>query len=103
MSGVVWITGASSGLGRQAALEFARRGWRVAVTARRADRLAALEAESAGFLGDIRAFPGDVTDGKVNASLPKGSDPMEVTPVQALELLEARRKAPKKKRRTRRS
>ena len=44
-----------------------------------------------------------VTDGDVNASLPKGSEPTELTPEQALELLEARRKAPKKKRRPRRS
>ena len=69
MSGVVWITGASSGLGRQAALEFARRGWRVAVTARSEDKLTALEKESAGFLGDIKAFPGDVTDGKAMAGV----------------------------------
>lgn len=62
MSGVVWITGGSTGLGRASALEFARRGWRVAVTARSEDKLKSLEAEAAGMLGDITAYPGDVTD-----------------------------------------
>jgi len=62
MSGIVWVTGASSGIGRAAALEFARRGYRVAATARRADELATLAAEASGELGDITAFPGDITD-----------------------------------------
>jgi len=64
MSGVVWITGASSGLGRATALEFARRGWRVAATARSEDKLKELEQESAGMLGDVTAWPVDVTDPK---------------------------------------
>lgn len=62
MTAVVWITGASSGLGRQAALELAERGYRVAATARREAELDALAAEADGMLGDITAFPGDVTD-----------------------------------------
>jgi len=41
----VFITGASSGLGRQMAIEFARRGYRVALTARRLDVLEALRLE----------------------------------------------------------
>ncbi|MBT9506849.1 SDR family oxidoreductase [Rhodoferax sp.] len=41
----VLITGASSGLGRQMAIEFAQRGYRVAVTARRLDALTALQTE----------------------------------------------------------
>lgn len=44
-----------------------------------------------------------VTDGKTNASLPKGTDPQSVTPEQAAELLAARRKAPKKSRRRKKS
>jgi short-subunit dehydrogenase len=60
--GVVWITGASSGIGRAVALEHARRGWTVAATARREDELVAL-ADAAGSLpGRIVAHPGDVTD-----------------------------------------
>jgi len=43
-----------------------------------------------------------VTDGKTNASLPKGSDPMSIGLEQALELLEARRKNPPRRRVTRR-
>lgn len=41
----VLITGASSGLGRQMAIEFSRRGYRLALTARRFDLLLALKAE----------------------------------------------------------
>jgi len=43
-----------------------------------------------------------VTDGETNASLPKGADPGETTLEEAVELLEKKRKAPKKKGRTRR-
>lgn len=59
--GVVWITGASSGIGRATALEFARRGFTVVATARRIEELQALCAEPAAA-GRIRAEPGDVTD-----------------------------------------
>ena len=41
----VFITGASSGLGRQMAIEFSRRGYRLALVARRLDELEALAAE----------------------------------------------------------
>ena len=62
--GVAWITGASAGIGRALALRLAADGWRVAVTARRADALAALAAESRGR---ITPYPGDVTDAKAMA------------------------------------
>ena len=57
---IVWITGASSGLGRAMALEFARQGASVAVTARRMDLLEqlVLEIESSG--GKAKAFFCDV-------------------------------------------
>jgi serine 3-dehydrogenase (NADP+) len=42
MSSTVFITGATSGFGKAAAGQFAAAGWRVVVTGRRADRLAAL-------------------------------------------------------------
>lgn len=41
----VLITGASSGLGRQMAIEFSRRGYRLALTARRLDVLKELQTE----------------------------------------------------------
>ncbi|HJP21581.1 MAG TPA: glucose 1-dehydrogenase [Alphaproteobacteria bacterium] len=56
------VTGASSGLGRHFALTLARSGARVAVCARRADKLAALVAEIEEFDGRAMAFALDVTD-----------------------------------------
>ena len=41
------ITGATSGIGRAAALRLAKEGYAVTVTGRRAERLAALKAEGA--------------------------------------------------------
>lgn len=57
--GIVWITGASSGIGRALAEAHAARGWRVAVTARRAPELRAL-AES--HPSRVISAPADVTD-----------------------------------------
>lgn len=58
---VVWITGASSGIGRALALQLAASGRTVAVTARSADGLEALAGEAAGP-GTILSYPADVTD-----------------------------------------
>lgn len=69
-SSCVWITGASSGLGRATALAFARKGACVAVSARSRAALEELVAESAGLSGSIHAFPLDITDrGAVMATL----------------------------------
>jgi short-subunit dehydrogenase len=66
--GIAWVTGASSGIGKGAALELARRGYRVFATARRQSELQALAAQAAGLKGAIVAAPGDVTDrGKMAA------------------------------------
>ena len=63
--GSAWVTGASSGLGRDVALALARRGFTIHATARRAEALDALAAASAGLSGRIVAAPGDVTAGGV--------------------------------------
>ena len=59
--GIVWITGASSGIGRALALMLARQGFRVAVTARSLDALLELQNESRGASGSIIVLDGDVT------------------------------------------
>lgn len=55
---VVWITGASSGIGRELALSFANDGAIVAASARSKDKLDAI----AQLSPNIHAFPLDVTD-----------------------------------------
>lgn len=57
--GVVWITGASGGIGKALAQRFAKAGFRVAASARDAEALAELAAASGGR---IEAVPLDVTD-----------------------------------------
>ena len=38
-SKLVWITGASSGIGEELCYKFANKNWKIAITARRKDRL----------------------------------------------------------------
>ena len=61
MSGrpVVWITGASSGIGLAIATRLAGSGWPVAMSARNAETL---EAARASITGTTFAVPADVTD-----------------------------------------
>lgn len=61
---VVWVTGASSGLGLAVAKELARRGCRIAISARRVDALERLADE----LGReaVLPLPLDVTDREAN-------------------------------------
>lgn len=58
----VVVTGASAGLGRAIALEFARRGWRVGLIARGAERLAAARREVEAAGGAALVLPADVAD-----------------------------------------
>ena len=60
---VALVTGASSGLGRQFALTLARGGAKVALAARRLDRLKSLAQEISGFDGRAMPVALDVTDG----------------------------------------
>ena len=53
----IWITGASSGIGKAVAEKFASEGWRVAVSARRKEIL-----ENMAKNQNIFSFPLDVTD-----------------------------------------
>ena len=53
----IWITGASSGIGRALALKFAKENWQVAVSARRKELLNELAQNK-----NILSFPMDITD-----------------------------------------
>ena len=55
---VIWITGASSGIGKSLAIKFASEGWQVAVSARRESLLKELSDTNS----NIHSFPLDVTD-----------------------------------------
>jgi len=54
----IWITGASSGIGRALALKFAKEGWQVAASARRRNLLEEISRSNE----NISTFPLDVTD-----------------------------------------
>ena len=54
----IWITGASSGIGKALAIKFANAGWKVAASARRENLLKELSDK----YPNIQSFPLDVTD-----------------------------------------
>jgi NADP-dependent 3-hydroxy acid dehydrogenase YdfG len=60
--GIVWITGAGSGIGRALALRYLRAGAIVAGTARRAETLESLKAEAGAAGGRFHVLPADLTD-----------------------------------------
>ena len=53
----IWITGASSGIGKAVAEKFAREGWKVAISARRKEILDKIAENQ-----NISSFPLDVTN-----------------------------------------
>ena len=55
---VIWITGASTGIGKALAIKFSQNGWKVAISARREALLNEIASENK----NIFAFPFDVTD-----------------------------------------
>jgi short-subunit dehydrogenase len=59
---VIVLTGASSGIGRETALEFARRGAKLALAARNKEALDTLAAEVERLGGEALAVPVDVSD-----------------------------------------
>jgi len=58
MSKKIWITGASSGIGRALAIKFSNEGWQVAVSARRENLLQDLNKNNL----NIYSFPLDIKD-----------------------------------------
>ena len=58
MKKVIWITGASSGIGKALALKFANKNWNVAISARRENILKEISESNE----NIKSFPLDVTD-----------------------------------------
>ena len=55
----IWITGASSGIGKALAEKFSKENWKVAISARRVDLLNEIAKNK-----NISAYPLDVTDGQ---------------------------------------
>ncbi len=60
--GTAWVTGASSGIGRDVCLLLAGEGWTVAATARRERDLRELASEAEALPGRIIPMAGDVAD-----------------------------------------
>jgi NAD(P)-dependent dehydrogenase (short-subunit alcohol dehydrogenase family) len=62
------VTGATSGIGREAARALSREGASVAIAGRRVERLEELAEEIRGAGGEVIELPGDVTDPESTAS-----------------------------------
>ncbi|MBV8501307.1 MAG: SDR family oxidoreductase [Paucibacter sp.] len=62
MKPLVYITGASSGIGQALALRYARAGWRLALVARRAEVMRAWAAEQGLSAADCGVYAADVSE-----------------------------------------
>ncbi|MEM6617641.1 MAG: SDR family NAD(P)-dependent oxidoreductase, partial [Pseudomonadota bacterium] len=72
---IIWITGASTGIGRATAKKFAARGDTAIVSARGADALNSLAEECSGLKGQIIPKPCDTTDEEaVNQAVAEAED-----------------------------
>jgi NAD(P)-dependent dehydrogenase (short-subunit alcohol dehydrogenase family) len=71
MDAVVVVTGASSGIGRETALELGRKGAKVVVAARNAEALSTLVEEVDRLGGEALAVPTDVSDEQQVVNLAK--------------------------------
>ena len=65
----VVVTGASSGMGRKIALDFAKEGATVTAVARRLERLEEIAKEAESFAGKILPYQGDISLEEVNNSM----------------------------------
>lgn len=65
----VVVTGASSGMGRRIALDFAKEGATVIAVARRQERLEELAKEAEGLAGKILPYAGDISSEEVNEGM----------------------------------
>jgi len=76
---IVWITGASSGIGKAIATEFAMSKKLIAASARSNDTLKRLKKEITGDKGELEIFPLDVTDyEQVQSTVEKISDEYKI-------------------------
>jgi short-subunit dehydrogenase len=64
LKNVVWITGASSGIGKAMAFEWARVGYKVAISARRKELLEAIALEITNSGGEALVVPVDILEEK---------------------------------------
>lgn len=62
--GVCWLTGASSGIGEALVADLVKQGWRVAISARSADKLKTIADQ---YPDKVFAYPVDITDNKAVA------------------------------------
>lgn len=65
----VVVTGASSGMGRKIALDFAKEGATVIAVARRLERLEEIAKEAESFAGKILPYQGDISLEEVNKGM----------------------------------
>lgn len=59
---IIWITGASSGIGKELALQMAQQGHTIIVSARSQDKLDALAQDAKTLSGKVFPYPCDITD-----------------------------------------